>query len=190
VNLQAQAVLDFWFGQPPAAAPRSEWFKKDASFDALIQQRFDPLIENALAGGLLDWLRDGPSGLARILLLDQFTRNSFRGTARAFAGDARALSCAQALVAQGWHLTLSPLQRWFVYLPFEHSEDLAVQREGMHLFDLLAQQHTELADAREWAHKHFVVIQQFGRYPHRNAILGRISTPAELAFLQQPGSSF
>jgi uncharacterized protein (DUF924 family) len=190
MNTPAQAVLDFWFGQPPAETPRPQWFKKDAAFDAQIAQHFGDLIEQALAGGLLDWLHDGPSALARTLLLDQFTRNTFRGTSRAFAGDAAALACAQALIAHGWHLALTPLQRWFVYLPFEHSEDLATQHEGLRLFATLAAEHPEVADAHVWALKHFEVIERFGRYPHRNALLGRTSTPEELAFLQQPGSSF
>jgi uncharacterized protein (DUF924 family) len=190
MNNQAQAVLDFWFGQPPAPQPRDEWFKKDAAFDAQIAERFGGLIEEALAGGLQDWLHDGPSALARTLLLDQFTRNTFRGTAQAFAGDAQALAGARSLVAQGWHLALTPLQRWFAYLPFEHSEDLAAQHEGLRLFDELAQQHPGMADAREWALKHWSVIERFGRYPHRNALLGRTSTAEELVFLQQPGSSF
>jgi uncharacterized protein (DUF924 family) len=190
MNGQAQAVLDFWFGQPRAPEPRGEWFKKDADFDALIAQHFGGLIEQALAGGLQDWLHAGPSALARTLLLDQFTRNTFRGTARAFAGDAQALAGARTLVAQGWHLALTPLQRWFACLPFEHSEDLATQHEGLHLFDELAQQHPQMADAREWALKHFRVIERFGRYPHRNVLLGRSSSAEELAFLQQPGSSF
>jgi uncharacterized protein (DUF924 family) len=190
MDTRAQAVLDFWFGQPPALVPRQEWFKKDDAFDGQIAQRFGGLIEDALAGGLQDWLRNGPSALARILLLDQFTRNVFRGTARAFAGDAQALAGAQAVLAQGWHLALTPLQRWFAYLPFEHSEDIATQQAGLRLFDELATQHADMADARAWALKHFVIIQRFGRYPHRNALLGRTSTAEELAFLQQPGSSF
>ncbi len=190
MDTQAQAVLDFWFGQPPALAPRQEWFKKDAAFDTQITQRFGGLIEEALAGGLLDWLQSGPAALARTLLLDQFTRNTFRGTARAFAGDAQALEGARILVARAWHMALTPLQRWFAYLPFEHSEELAAQHEGMRLFDALAAEHPDMADAREWALKHFVIIERFGRYPHRNALLGRHSTPEEVAFLQQPNSSF
>jgi uncharacterized protein (DUF924 family) len=190
MNTQAQAVLDFWFGQPPALAPRQEWFKKDAAFDAQIAQRFGGLIEEALGGGLQDWLHNGPSALARILLLDQFTRNMFRGTARTFAGDVQALEGARILVARAWHVALTPLQRWFAYLPFEHSEDLATQHEGLRLFDALAAEHPNMADAREWALKHFVIVERFGRYPHRNALLGRTSTAEELAFLQQPGSSF
>jgi uncharacterized protein (DUF924 family) len=187
---QAQSVLDFWFGQPASAKARDEWFKKDLAFDALIHSRFSELINEALAGGLTHWMQDSAGALARTVVLDQFTRNVFRGSARAFAGDSLALAAARVMVAQGWHLSLPPLQRWFVYLPFEHSEALAVQHDSMRLFDELAQRHPEMADARLWAWKHFEVIQRFGRYPHRNALLGRHSTAAELAFLQQPGSSF
>lgn len=187
---RAAQVRGFWFGEPATATPREAWFRKDAAFDREIHERFGALIETALAGGLQAW--DGtPAGtLARILVLDQFTRNTFRGTARAFAGDALALAAAQALVARGGDRTLEPLQRWFVYLPFEHAEDLAVQRQAMALFTALAEEHPGLADARHWAQKHFEVIERFGRYPHRNALLGRASTPEELAFLQQPGSGF
>ncbi len=187
---RAAQVRAFWFGEPATTAPLAAWFRKDAAFDAQIGERFGALIETALAGGLQAW--DGaPAGtLARILVLDQFTRNAFRDTARAFAGDALALAAAQALVAGGGDRTLAPLQRWFAYLPFEHAEDLASQHRSMALFSALAEQHPGLADARHWAQKHFEVIERFGRYPHRNALLGRASTPEELAYLQQPGSGF
>lgn len=187
---RAAAVRGFWFGEPPAATPRAEWFRKDAAFDAQIRARFGALIETALAGGLRAWEATPAGTLARIVVLDQFTRNSFRDSARAFAGDALALAAAQALVAAGGDRAFAPLQRWFTYLPFEHAEDLAVQRQSMALFTALADEHPALADARHWAQKHFEVIERFGRYPHRNALLGRASTPEEVAFLQQPGSSF
>ncbi len=188
--MTAQAVLDFWFGAPPATRPRAEWFRKDAAFDAQIRQRFGSELNAALAGGLRDWETQPSSALARIVVLDQFTRNSFRDTPRAFAGDALALAGAQALVASGGHLMLAPLQRWFAYLPFEHAEDRAAQEQSLALFGALADEHPALADAREWAKKHADVVAQFGRYPHRNLVLGRVSTAAELAFLSQPGSSF
>lgn len=187
---RAAAVRGFWFGEPPATTPRAEWFRKDAAFDAQIRERFGALIEAALAGGLQAWDATPAGALARILALDQFTRNAFRDTARAFAGDALALAAAQALVASGGDQALTPLQRWFAYLPFEHAEDLAMQRQAMALFTALAEQHPALADARHWAEKHFEVIERFGRYPHRNALLGRVSTPEELAYLQQPGAGF
>ena len=186
----SQAVLDFWFGQPATEQPRPEWFRKDTTFDHRIAQQFGATIDAALASGLPAW-GDGPeAALARIVVLDQFMRNVFRDTPRAFGGDARALAAARALVAAGGHLRLAPLQRWFVYLPFEHAEDAAAQDESMRLFDELARQHPALADARLWAHKHQLVIQRFGRYPHRNLVLGRLSTEQEQAFLREPGSAF
>ena len=183
-------VLSFWFGEPPAATARAEWFRKDAAFDASIHTRFGATIDQALAGGLQHWATTPAGALARILVLDQFTRNTLRGTARAFAGDALALAAARALVADGGHLRLEPLQRWFAYLPFEHAEDMAVQQESLQLFAALAAEHPALADAQVWAVKHAEVVQRFGRYPHRNALLGRVSTAAEQDFLAQPGSSF
>lgn len=186
----AQAVLDFWFGAPPTATPRPAWFKKDAAFDAEIRRRFGAPLEAALAGGLLDWDGSPPGALARIVVLDQFARNAYRDTPQAFAGDAQALAAAQALVARGDDRLLPPLQRWFAYLPYEHAEDLGLQRVSLQLFGALAEAHPALADARLWAQKHHDVIERFGRYPHRNAVLGRVSTPQELAFLQQPGSVF
>jgi uncharacterized protein (DUF924 family) len=187
---RAQAVIDFWFGPEPHAANRKEWFQKDDAFDAQIRERFGALIEVALAGGLREWDPEPVPALARIVLLDQFTRNSFRGSARAFAGDALALAAARALVESGADLQLPPSMRRFVYLPFEHSEDLAMQAESMLLFTQLAAQDPSLADLVKWARAHQVIIERFGRFPHRNAVLGRPSTPDETEFLQQPGSSF
>jgi uncharacterized protein (DUF924 family) len=175
---------------PATEQPRAEWFRKDPAFDAQVLQRFGATISAALATGLSEWGSAPAASLARIVVLDQFTRNSFRDTPRAFAGDARALAAARALVASGGHLQLPPLQRWFVYLPYEHAEDAATQEEGMQLFDALAQQHPGMADARLWAHKHQLIIQRFGRFPHRNLVLGRLSTLEETAFLKEPGSSF
>lgn len=186
----AADVFAFWFGNPPAAQPRREWFQKDAAFDTLIRTRFGAAIEDALAGGLQDWDATPAGTLARIVLLDQFTRNSFRDTPRAFAGDALALAAAQAVVARGGDQQLPPLQRWFVYMPYEHSESREVQRESLRLFDALAAADPALADARQYAHRHADIIQRFGRYPHRNAVLGRVSTAEEEAFLREPGSSF
>lgn len=184
----ARDVLDFWFGA--GGQPRAEWFRKDPAFDAAVRERFGPLIESALQGGIDDWAASAQPALARIVVLDQFTRNVHRDTPAAFAGDAQALAAARQLVASGQDLGLAPLQRWFAYLPFEHAEDLAAQQESMRLFGQLAAEHPALADALAWARRHQVVIQRFGRFPHRNAILGRASTAEEAAFLREPGSSF
>lgn len=189
MDARATEVLDFWFGS--TGQRRREWFVKSAEFDAEIAQRFGPLIEAALRGELADWPNDGAAAaLAQIVVLDQFTRNVFRNTPRAFAGDARALAAARAMVAAGQDHELSPLQRAFAYLPFEHAENLAMQDESVRLFAALAQQAPELDDMLDHAHRHRTVIERFGRFAHRNAILGRGSTEGELAFLLEPGSSF
>lgn len=192
--MNAQDVLDFWFlpkTDPAYGTVRKEWFRKDDNFDASIRQRFGHLIDIALAGGLREWDALGPEGvLARLLVLDQFTRNAHREQPKSFAGDALALAAAQSLVDGGGDQRLSPLQRWFVYMPFEHAEDARIQERAISLFTALAQGDATFNDALDYALRHRGVIARFGRFPHRNVILGRASTPDEMAFLQQPGSSF
>jgi len=185
-------VVDFWFGaegSPGRGRPRPEWFRKDPAFDAAIRARFGDAVEAALAGAFADWDAAPDRALARVLLLDQFTRNIFRDTPRAFAGDAQALVAAEAAVARGFDRALDPLQRWFLYLPYEHAEDAAMQRRSLALFEALARE-TGNAEPLEWARRHADVIFRFGRYPHRNEVLGRASTPEEVAFLREPGSRF
>jgi uncharacterized protein (DUF924 family) len=184
----ADDVLAFWFAG--SAAPRAEWFRKDAAFDALIADRFGSLVEQALGDGLAAWADDARSALAQVIVLDQFTRNIFRDTPRAFAGDARALAAARAMVARGDDQALPPLHRVFAYLPFEHAEDRAMQTESLRLFAALTAADASLANFEDYARRHAEVIERFGRFPHRNAVLGRPSTAEELQFLQQPGSSF
>ncbi len=192
----AQAVLDFWFGPPDDpghAQTRQAWFKKDDAFDDQIRQRFGVLLERALAGGIDDWLTSPVQplpALAKVIVLDQFTRNSFRCTARCFAGDALALQTAQALVASGADRALTGVQRQFAYLPFEHAEDLQHQRTAVQLFQQLAVDEPALADLVVWAQRHLDIVARFGRFPHRNAQLGRPSTAEETAFLLTPGSGF
>ena len=193
IDPRAQAVLDFWFGTPDDPlhhSPRDKWFVKDPAFDAECGQRFGALIEQALAGALGHWATLPQGALAQIVVLDQFTRNVFRGSARAFAGDARALAAAQALVAGGGDRQLTGVQRQFVYLPFEHAEDLVMQREALRLFAQLEHDEPALAGLLQWAQRHHDIVERFGRFPHRNAALGRTSTAEELGFLQQPGSGF
>lgn len=190
---QAKDVLDFWFLAPDNPAhgqSRAEWFRKDDAFDAQIRERFGALIDTALAGGLQDWAATPRSALAQILVLDQFTRNVYRGTPRAFAGDAQALELAIALVENGQDQELEPTLRSFVYMPFEHAEDLAMQARAVELFQLLTQSREGFESMLDYAQRHQEVIARFGRFPHRNAILGRASTAEEETFLQQPGSSF
>ena len=196
MNADAQAVLDFWFGptdDPGHAQTRPQWFRKDEAFDAAIAQRFGPLIERALVGGIDDWsaapLAPLPA-LARVIVLDQFTRNSFRDTARAFAGDSQALAAAQRILQLGWNVGYSGVQRQFCYLPFEHAEDRGLQERALQLFAQLAQDHPELAELLKWAQAHHDIVARFGRFPHRNAVLGRASSAEEAQFLSQPGSSF
>lgn len=186
-------VLEFWFGPPECAdleAVRRRWFRKDPGFDREIAETFGALIERALAGELRDWAWQPGHALARILLLDQFTRNAFRDTPRAFAGDALALAAAREMVLRGQDQQLDPQQRSFVYLPFEHAEDRQAQQEALQLFGALAEAAPGLADLLEWARKHHAIIERFGRFPHRNAVLGRASTADEIEFLKQPGSRF
>ena len=188
----AQDVLDFWFGAPglpERGRKRDVWFRKDAAFDDAIRARFGAAVETALAGGFAHRDTDAEGALAHVLVLDQFTRNIFRDTPRAFAGDARALAIAEAAVVRGFDRALDPFGRWFLYLPFEHAEDADMQRRSLALFGALARE-TGDPSPLEWAQKHADVIFRFGRYPHRNAILGRTSTPEEEAFLAQPGSRF
>jgi uncharacterized protein (DUF924 family) len=185
---RAADVIDFWFGD--SAAARDEWFRKDPAFDARIRDRFGALVEQALANALAGWDQTAGTALAQVLLLDQFTRNIFRDTPRAFAGDPQALALAQTMVARGDDMALPPLRRVFVYLPFEHAEDTRAQHESLRLFGALAAAHPALAAFDDYARRHAAVIERFGRFPHRNAVLGRPTTPDEAAFLREPGSSF
>jgi uncharacterized protein (DUF924 family) len=189
----AQAVLDFWFGAPTSAefgTARRAWFAKVDAFDQAIRDRFGALIEQTLRGEHEDWAGDPHSALAQIVVLDQFTRNAFRGTARAFAGDARALAAASRMVGARQDEALPALMRTFVYLPFEHAEGLAMQDESVRLFKRLVGDGDDPERLVEYAQRHRAIIERFGRFPHRNEILGRQSTAEEIAFLKQPGSGF
>ena len=193
MDAQAQDVLDFWFlppDNPDYGQSRVEWFRKDEAFDAHIRARFGALIDAAIEGGLRAWEATPHGALARLIVLDQLTRNVHRGTPRAFAGDAQALALAQSLTDQGLDQQLPPMLRAFAYLPFEHAEDLAMQARAVELFQLLSQAQPGFESMLDYAQRHQEVIARFGRFPHRNAILGRPSTPQEVAFLRQPGSSF
>ena len=189
-----QDVLDFWFGAPNSPTfgqPRREWFVKNDDFDHTIRTRFGATITQALAGGLREWDAQGPQGvLARILVLDQFTRNAHRNTPLSFAGDTLALAAARALVDSGADKQLPPQLRAFAYMPFEHAEDAYMQERAVELFGALAADHPGFDEMLDYAHRHRGVIARFGRFPHRNEILGRASTPDEVDFLRQPGSRF
>jgi uncharacterized protein (DUF924 family) len=189
---QAEKILDFWFDQPGQQSygkPRQIWFAKKPEFDLEVRSRFLSDYEQAATGNLDEWKNSPLSCLALILLLDQFPRNMFRGTAQAFATDWQALSTAQYAVAQAYDRELLSVQRWFIYCPFEHSENLEHQNQAVALFGQLGDD-PDSADTINYAIRHREVILRFGRFPHRNEILGRASTPEEEEFLKQPGSSF
>lgn len=190
---EACEVLDFWFGPPGSAeygGDRALWFSQSDAIDAVIRSRFLAMHERAMAGQCDAWAMTPLGACALIVLLDQFSRNLYRGTARAFASDARALEVALTLLGSAEDRCLpTPYHRWFVYLPFEHDESLHGQRESLRLFEVLKSE-TGLSAPLIWARKHAEVITRFGRYPHRNAILGRVSSAEEEAFLREPGSSF
>jgi uncharacterized protein (DUF924 family) len=189
---QAKTILEFWFGhpdEPDYGKPRADWFQEKAALDEALRNQFLADYQKAAAGYLDDWIDVPESCLALILLLDQFPRNMFRGTREAFATDWEALSAAQHAVAKGYDCQFLPVQRWFIYLPFEHSENLEDQRQSVKLFQQLRDD-PDSTQAIEYSWRHQEVIERFGRFPHRNSILGRTSTPEEKEFLQQPNSWF
>jgi 23S rRNA pseudouridine1911/1915/1917 synthase len=192
MDTRSEDVLGFWFGDgSPEAARR--WFTRDAAFDTEIRTRFDELHTMAATGALDSWSATARGSVALVVLLDQFPRNLFRDDARAFATDAKALSVTKDLIANGRLAELAPLERSIALMPLMHSEDRAVQRESVAQFDKLASDHpgdAGLANSADYAKKHAVIVERFGRFPHRNAILGRESTDEELEFLKQPGSGF
>ena len=181
-------VLECWFGQPDVAGPiefREVWFKSEPTFDARIAEAFAADQERA-ASGALDRLMETAAGcLALVLLLDQFPRNMFRGAPRAFATDAKALAVTRHAFIRGFDQDLSKWPRLFLYLPLEHSEALADQERSVELV-------REIGDAAQvdYAVRHRDIIARFGRFPHRNAVLGRESTPEEVEFLKEEGSGF
>ncbi|MGV3523412.1 MAG: DUF924 family protein [Candidatus Sericytochromatia bacterium] len=192
-------VMDYWFGspaQPLSASQQFErWFGSDAAQDNALRERFGPLLAAAEAGELNPWTSAPLSLLALIIVLDQFSRNLYRGSAKAFSNDSRGLALARLAVDKGWDQQLLPIQRMFVYLPFEHSEELDHQRQAVALFEQLEAQVSPSEKERfavftDYARRHQDVVERFGRFPHRNDRLGRQSTPEEEAFLATPGSSF
>lgn len=186
----APEVLHFWFGEGAEYGKRHKrWFEKNVEFDAEVAKRFGPVHEDMLAGKHRDWLEARRPCLARIIVLDQFPRHIHRGTARAFSGDALALEAAKHLLGKGWGRKLLPVERMFAYLPFEHSESLEDQERACELCEALLA-FPEVADTHRYAVAHRDIIRRFGRFPHRNEVLGRASTPEEVEFLKQPGSAF
>ncbi len=187
----AQRVLNEWFGVPGSPDDgqiQPKWFNKDPTFDAALRERFGDTVDRALRGELQSWDHSPWGALAHLLLLDQFTRNIHRDTPTAFAGDAQALTLALDLLPRSSGMTV--LERWFLAMPLEHAEDLAMQDRSVAFFEALAAEDARLTDALDYARRHRDVIQRFGRFPHRNRILNRDSTAEELEFLKQPGSGF
>ena len=187
--MNAAEVLDFWFDGDPTAFRRERWFKRDDVLDAQIRERFAFTVEAAIDGALDAWSATPEGALALVIVLDQFPRNIHRGSYLAFGGDAHARRIARNAVAEGLDVVLTPVQRCFLYLPFEHSEDLADQDLAVLLFDALKGE-PELAGAVESAQGHREVIRRFGRFPHRNAAVGRSSTPEELAYIASSGGNY
>ncbi|WP_419900445.1 DUF924 family protein [Roseomonas sp. USHLN139] len=188
----AQAILDFWF-QGDVTTPRPAWFQRDAAFDAAIQEKFGALVGPARDGALDGWAATPEGALALLILLDQFPRNLFRGSAEAFASDPAARRLARQAVLRDRHdLALHPNQRPFLYLPFEHSEAMADQDLAVALFEGLRDFPPQRAPGGgiDYAWRHWRVIRRFGRFPHRNAVLGRDDTAAEAAYLATPGAGF
>ena len=176
-----QSVLQFWFHEITPA----QWWKVDPAFDALIASRFGAVHDQATRGELFSWRAEPRGRLAEIIVLDQFSRNMFRGTPDAFASDALALVLAQEAMALGADVALPMEERVFLYMPFMHSESLVIHEQAVQLYSMAG-----LEFNLNFELKHKVIIERFGRYPHRNAVLGRVSTAEELLFLQQADSGF
>lgn len=190
INPRANQVLDFWFGAGTLRGQsRKEWFNKDANFDDQIRARFMPLYDEAALGNLSGWLNSAHECLALIVVLDQFSRNMFRDSHRAFAADNLARAATRNALSKGYDRVLSPVERMFIYLPLEHSEALPDQELCLSLM-LEISQFAETHDMHVWAEKHRAIIERFGRFPHRNAALGRESTREEIEFLKLPASGF
>ena len=186
--MKADAVLDFWFGregEPGYGGFREEWFRKDAEFDREVRDRFEALYEEAVAGNLDGWREDARSCLALVILLDQFPRNMFRGESRSYVTDKKAQETAEYAVDHAVDRELPEFQRMFLYMPLMHSENLSHQRRSVELFRGLGE-----GDAESYAVRHMEIVERFGRFPHRNDVLGRPTTAEEAEFLKEPGSSF
>ncbi|MET0356495.1 MAG: DUF924 family protein [Cellvibrio sp.] len=179
--MHAQVILDFWFKE----ISQKQWWEKDKVFDQLIKQRFSAVHEQATRGELFSWRATAEGRLAEIIVLDQFSRNMFRDSFLAFAYDGLALVLAQEAIFNGADKSLPIDWRSFMYMPFMHSESLVIHERAVKLFDQPGLEYN-----LEFELKHKIIIEKFGRYPHRNEILHRSSTPEELEFLRQPGSSF
>ena len=191
------SILRFWFGEDSLHPLTNSkmWFSKDHALDEVIRTNFGAMLDDAGTGAFDDWARTYRGALALVILCDQFPRNIFRGEDQAFAYDQRALRASQIAVDHGFDKELNCVERCFLYLPFEHAENIDVQSQSVELFSSLLEdaQGEELAfinEAIRYAKRHHEIIEKFGRFPHRNEMLGRESTREEKQFLKQPGSYF
>lgn len=182
MDILPRDILGFWF----SAEARSKWYAKDDAFDREIRTRFETAWSQAVAGDFAAWEESADGALALVILLDQFPRNMFRGTPQAFASDPLALAATRRALDKGFDTLFEPARRLFLYLPLEHDEDLASQRRCVALLEANGDDPQGL----DYARRHLAIVERFGRFPHRNAILGRVSTPEERAFLEEPNSSF
>ena len=197
-----EEILQYWFGElKESEAPLEDyyeiWFGKRREVDEFIRTNFEEDLKLAIEGKLKSWEDASCSTLALIILLDQFSRNIYRGTAKGFAQDSLALDVCLRGIENGFDKRLHPVERLFFYMPLEHSEDLGIQKKSVEYFSVLEKTFTStpslvsiISEFKNYAEKHYVIIERFGRFPHRNEILGRKSTPEEIEFLKQPGSSF
>jgi uncharacterized protein (DUF924 family) len=188
---EASAVLAFWFDP----AHHGQWYASNPVFDALIRERFAPQLTSAEAGKLADWSVTPSGWLALLIVLDQFSRNLYRDDPRAWAQDLHAQQLALSGIEEGFDRQLPPIQRVFAYMPLEHAEDRGLQQRSVALFEALcneapADERNRYGDYLNYARRHEAVIARFGRFPHRNAVLGRVSTQEELAYLAEPGAGF
>lgn len=196
-HVRPDDVVDFWIG-PEGAAPlakAAQWYRKDPAFDAEIKTRFEPSLQAAVRGELEAW-RTTPRGLlAYVVLLDQLSRNMYRDTSRAFDQDAQACAATLGALASGVDRDLAPVERSFLYMPLMHAEDADLQHKCVAAFERLLPMATDpvrgyVEKALHFAKRHAEIVERFGRFPHRNAILGRTSTWEEIEFMREPGSSF
>jgi uncharacterized protein (DUF924 family) len=188
----AADVLSFWFGaegDPDFGKPRAEWFRRDTAFDAAIGARFGRLHAELAGGGARSWLDGARPALAYVIVLDQFSRNLYRDDPRAFASDPLALQAASDALSKGFDRELTLLERPFLYMPFMHSEALGDQDRCVSLFEALTLEDPS-SENLSYALRHREIVARFGRFPHRNRVLGRETTPEEAAFLREPNSSF
>lgn len=190
-------VLRVWFGEPgsPPLASAKKWFSKDEAFDRALREQFQTTIEAGARGELEGWKATPRGLLSLVILFDQLSRNCFRGDPRGFAQDEHALALSLSALDSGQDRALSLVERYFLLMPLMHAEDVALQRRCVAEFEkVLAESDGDTRDlftnAVDYAKRHAVIVERFGRFPHRNAILGRESTPEEVEFLKQPGSSF